>query len=644
MKFCTKCGAKLVDEAQFCTSCGTACGQPAPQPAAEPELQPAPVAAKEKKPKKPVKKGKVIAILCAVALLIGAAVGGYFAIAWYNSPEQQLLRALKAGQYEQALDIFDEDASLKYSENLSDSLKKRIETIKADYIAATIEYANVMMELDIIAEIDIKGLRELITETRDYVEKLNASRTAFSTVEAFFANADYVEAIAQYKQVIQEDSNYATAVSKANEAVSLYRAKVLADAEVYAATGNYTNAITLLQSALTTLPEDAQVTQQISLYEKAQADQILTNALKEAAQYAAAKDYISAMAVLDQYTKENGENGEVTVAWNTYRDAYVDLVVADAAVYGDAGAYTNAIALLNDALKEFPGNSKLTAQVTVYEKAYREQQLADALARAKAYADSGDYLSAMNVLSTYTADYGSNASVVVALNEYTDKYVDAVLSNAEGEYNAKDYVSAITVLRAGLANVPESAKLSVRLETYSGAYVTEVIAQSDALLAKEDYDGAQDVVLAGLEFLYGNDALLAQFAKIEDIRPKNFVTVCKPYEKRCYNVCTGGKTFMMAGTERGNGFYMDDSGYAYFNLYDDYTQMEFDLGHIDGTDLVTQIVEIYLDGVLYKQYTVESNALPQHIIIPLDGVDQLIIKNVEVWDEPDVGFADVIIK
>lgn len=698
MKFCIKCGAKLSDDAQFCTTCGAKC---------ETQSQVAEVFTQEetKLPgtKKPVKKRTVVAIVCAAVLTVLVGVGGFFGIRWYTSPEQQLLRALKGGKYEQALDILEEDISLKYSENLSESLKKRLETIQADYVASTVEYANVMMELDTIESIDIKELRELINKTRMYVEKLNASRTAFATAESFFANAAYMEAVAQYKQVIQEDSNYTTAVAKANEAMGLYRTKMLTDAEVYAASGNYANAITLLQNALNHLPEDALLTQQVLLYEKAQSDQILKAALDDAASYAAVKDYISAMRVLDQYTQKHGANAEVSVAWNTYNEAnkalilataledaallasgkdylaaiavldrytkengtntevsavrstyqnaYVDLALADAAVYGDAGAYSNAIAMLNNALKEFPGDSKLTAQVTAYEKAYQAQQLSETLAQAKAYADNKDYLSAMQVLKTYTGDHGTNASVVVALNEYTDKYVNAVLAVAESEYNAEDYVAAITTLRTGLTNVPESSKLSVRLDTYAGAYVADIIAKSDALLDNKEYDDAQQIIDNTIWEILGEEQtnlLIGQSLKIEASRPKNLMEVCEPYKVSSiyYESCINGATLQMGGKIRQNGFITSaNNDYVLINLNKRFSVLEFDACWLDTHVAADIQLYVYLDGELYQSYTIESDRLPIHVVIPIENVELLkIVIDADTNWLVMAGFADVILK
>lgn len=604
MSFCTNCGNYIEDDARFCASCGAQCVKTESQTEEEPVLvqQPAPVEASEqsapKKEKRPVKKGKIIGILCAVVLLIGTAVGGYFALQWYNSPEQQLLRALKAGEYETVLDMVDDNASLKYSEDLTEQLQKRIETIKTDYIAETMEYTNVLMELETIQQIEIDDLEELIGETRTYVEKLNASRTAFATAESFFASANYVEAIAQYKLVIQDDSNYETAKAKASEAVGLYRAKVLEDAATYASSGTYANAITLLQAALVNLPDDAQITQQLLIYEKAQADQILSTALAEAAQYAAAKDYLSAISVLEQYIKENGENVDVGLALNDYKNCYSAMV------------------------------------------------LEDALAKAKAYADTGDYLAAMKTLKTYTSDYGTNASIVVAQNEYTEKYVDTVLVEAEGKVDSGDYPGAITSIRNGLVNTPDHAKLTARLTTYCTAYEEEIIVKSEALLAQRDFDGAIDWIVIGLETLPESEALLAQGDKIWNAMPKSFVDVFDPYQSENYEECANGRTFFMSGEERTNGLIWDSGGYAFFNLDGQYGTLSFDVGHIDGTGMADCTFKIYADGELVMSKTVAPDSFPEHIEVNISNVRQLRIEvSCGFYNyRSQIGMADMIIE
>lgn len=602
MKYCNKCGAQLADTAKFCAKCGTKVPEAASesiQTSVSPVKKPKPEK-KQKREKKPVKKGKVIAILCLIVVVLIAAVGGYFGLKWYFSPEQQLLRALNKGDFDTALEIVDEDASLRKNEELAAKLQERIAAVKSDFTAGTAEYAVALNELETIEVMKIKGLDDAIEETRAFVEKLNASRTAFATAESFFNSGDYVEAIAQYKQVIQEDGNYEIAKTKSAEAVNLYRTKVLEDAVAYGDVGNYDNALTLLNDALKNLPEDSLITQQIQLYDKAKADQILATALEQAAQYAAAEDYTSAITVLEQYISQHGENVDVGVALNTYKGS-------------------------------------LSAKL-----------LAAALETAEAYAQTGDYLSAMKTLNTYTSDYGTEASVVVALSGYTESYVDAVLAEAETSANGGDYVTAIKAIRAAQSNV-SADRLTTRLNTYTADYEAEIIAESDALLADEDYDGAQAVVDQGLQTLPNSTALKNQSGKIEGARPKNFMEVCSPYQNEDAVFYTGEKNFSMGGMEYSNGFTVkvyEGGGWILSNLGGEYSKLSFIAGHVDGSGMGNVKLTIYLDGEVFDSYNVVATELPKKITIDVGGVMQIkIVASFYDWDGyPTVGVGNMEIR
>ena len=106
--YCTKCGAKLADDAVFCTNCGAPCeaapaSNPVPQPmeAAQPAVTEAPVysqaPAAEEPPIAAKKRSGGRGILLGLGCLLLAAVIGFGA--WFlmrkNSPEAKLLQAAK---------------------------------------------------------------------------------------------------------------------------------------------------------------------------------------------------------------------------------------------------------------------------------------------------------------------------------------------------------------------------------------------------------------------------------------------------------------------------------------------------------------------------------------------------------------------
>lgn len=584
MKFCTRCGNQVGDDERFCPGCGAACAAVQPEPVDHPV------------PKKKKRKGKIIAVLCVLALVAGLAVGGYFYLRWYTSPEQQVLRALEAEDYDGALELFEEDRSLQFNEDLISALEKRITAIQEEFVAETVDFSTALTELGTIEMMGIDELDSLTSDARTAIRALNESRGYFSAAETFFASGKYNVAMKQYAKVIKEDSNYDTAMTKYAEAVAKYREQQLADAAVYANGGGYSNAIALLETALQTLPEDTAITEQIQLYEKAYQDELKTTAL------------------------------------------------ADAAKYAEQGDYASAITVLSAIQKEIPDDTEISAQLQSYRQANAAKIKADALAEAAAYALEADYLSAMEVLSDYQAVQGSDTDVELAYNGYLENYVDAVLDEAAAKVLASGYAEAIGVLRETDSAAQNHERLAARLSTYETEYATEIVAQSDALLEEDKYDEASDAVEAALAVIPDNAALTAQLTKIEDARPKFLLDVCEPYESDHFESYMG-RSFQMAGNTYSNGLVFGGgypSSYIYFNLEGKYTTLSFICGHIDGTDLRNFTLDIYCDGVLTYEIALDATGIPIAYELDITGVKQLAFSTGTY--HPRYGLADLTVQ
>ena len=75
----------------------------------------------------------------------------------------------------------------------------------------------------------------------------------------------------------------------------------------------------------------------------------------------------------------------------------------------------------------------------------------------------------------------------------------------------------------------------------------------------------------------------------------NFIELCKPYEildKVNYVECKSGKSFEMAGEKRTNGFTnLCYNTYVLFNLNGKYNELNFDIGHVDGEQMIDVIID-----------------------------------------------------
>lgn len=404
MKYCTSCGKELSDRAKFCTGCGKACTEtqaeevqqiPLPQkplqqeepPITEipnhEEMPPAKEFTQEEIPpdvpnsqtestpednsvndpvdkKKSLPKGKIVLYSILAVSLVIVIVAAVLVFRWYTSTEQQILRALGAGDYDSAVVIMEEDTSANESKALADQLKERIANIKTGFEDGTIEYASAKMELDTIKKLNVDGVSSELSAVRTYVDQLNESRTNFSTAESFYTTSDYAEAIAYYRLVIEDDENYTVAVEKLADAVNQYREEILTKAMEYADAELYADAIALLDEALKTIPNDTKITEQIRIYEKDNSEKLKADTLETAADYAKNGDYLNAFKSLTNIMKSQTADAELVSVYNKYCDQYATQIVSEADIKVADKDFDGAISVLNVALKNLPNNSALT--------------------------------------------------------------------------------------------------------------------------------------------------------------------------------------------------------------------------------------------------------------------------------------------
>ena len=358
--FCPNCGERLSDNAQFCTACGvptvqeeTTEEQPAQKAAPNVRMEPEKT---EGNQQNKIGKGKKIflAILAGILVVI---IGVVVLLAcWYFSPEEKLLRALEVGDYDIALEIYNEELDGEESNALTDNLTKRINAVKENFINGTIDYEKAKLELYTLEDMGIGDVMPLLEEVEDFVNALNGSRIAFSTAETMIQEGNYEGAIGQYKQVLEIDENYATAIERLGTAVDNYRSEILAEAETYANNSLYEDAIVLLSLGLEVLPEDAALSEQMRIYEAAKAQQDKEDLLAKAAGFAKNGDLPSAIELL----ADHEDNAELKAAYRKYCQQYEDEVLAQVDALLAEKDFDGAIALLNKALTVLSDNENLT--------------------------------------------------------------------------------------------------------------------------------------------------------------------------------------------------------------------------------------------------------------------------------------------
>lgn len=319
------------------------------------------------KEKKKLSKGKLIAILILVAVIAVAAVAGVLYMKWYNSPEQQYQRALESGNDDAAEQIISEYEELRDSEAIADTLNTKLEELDRSFLEGTIEYSAVIAELDRIQSQGITGTQERLNSVRSNIEALNASRVAYKTAESFFSTENYAEAIEQYKKVIADDPNYSDAAAKIESCYNNYRNKVLAEAESMVAGGSYSSAISLLESALSVLPNDAKIQENIILYQSKLAALEISDALANAAASAEAGDYAKAIRDIESHYKANPDDYQLSTRYAEYTKAYEDQIIAAVDSLAAARKYDEAIEQIKSAQSLLPDSQVLKDKLAALE-------------------------------------------------------------------------------------------------------------------------------------------------------------------------------------------------------------------------------------------------------------------------------------
>lgn len=448
MNVCPNCGAPLKPESKFCSSCGASVVAAAPvepeyaaEPVYTPEYSAEPVYTPEygaepvytpeygaepayaeqpyapdpgyveEPPKKRKKTGLIVTIVAVIAV-IGAAA--FLFLRWYMSDEQQILRAIEAGDYEGAVDILDE--SDLDEDVLEDALSEKIGEIRTAFTNNEMEFDDAIEQLEGILELDVGDTAAECEEAILYVQTLNDSRISFETAEGFMEDGKYPEAIAQYDLVWEDDPNYDTATARKEEAIDAYRDEVLAEAADYAADENYADAVVTIVNALEVLPEDPELTEQLSIYESNLQAQNVDSALELAESYAESGNYEKAMETIEEAMDEFGSTSALTDAYDEYLGLHIDSVIAE----------------------------------------------------ADEKANAGDFLAAMDLVQDTMDEYGSDAELESAYDRYADGYAEMIMLEAEGYVQKGDYNSAIAVLKDGLEVLPGNADLQEMLESVEG--------------------------------------------------------------------------------------------------------------------------------------------------------------------------------
>ena len=257
-------------------------------------------------------------------------------------------RTLYAGeQYEQALTLYENTLS-KVGGNARKAeqcVRDNLEHAWAQYQEAAID--RTQMETACAAAEKYPALEGDLAALKPQLTLLYASRAAYEEGCRLLEAGQYLDAIAQFSSMSENDTLYIEGTDKSQEARQGYCQQIVTQTSTLMEQSQYEDAMTAVEEALTRFPEDATLTAQ----------------------------------------KE--------VIYNAYRDYWKQTSMAEAQAALDQGNLEEALRILAPLKKDYPDDTDLSALTDQYEASYCAQiaEAASPLLAERQYAQAFDIVS-----------------------------------------------------------------------------------------------------------------------------------------------------------------------------------------------------------------------------------------------------------
>ena len=243
----------------------------------------------------------------------------------------------------------------------SDSLEDYPEKTKKAYLAEEISYDKATA---IFSELQAAGFLDasVISENKEYTDSIKTSGEAFDEGEKLYTQGKYSDAILLLAKVITDDKNYDKAQEYITQCETKYKETVLSSSNENVSSGNYDDAIKILEEAENVLKDNSDIT---SALEKVKADYAVylkNDALEKANALISEKKYTEAISLINTALEKNANDSELTALLNMTKNEYVTNVISQADALLEEYDYTGAGEIIDEALKVLPDNSDLAAK------------------------------------------------------------------------------------------------------------------------------------------------------------------------------------------------------------------------------------------------------------------------------------------
>ena len=255
-KYCDKCGKALPEGVEICPDCNREAAETEAalftRITAETEVWKDEKVKPERPKRTRSQKEKIGAALAAVLVLAFLV----FAIA-FTRPAPRVARAVRQGDYDRAVEIYWSSEKLTTGERVAaidKAMLKEAEELCSLFAAQQIEADAAAAGLSKLGTLG-DGAEALLADHYAEFRSLCSSRDRMADAEKHFMNDEYLDARADYLQVVEEDCLYAEARKKAEQCLTSYADQVLEKVDALLETDDYPAAFAELKTGNLTLEE-----------------------------------------------------------------------------------------------------------------------------------------------------------------------------------------------------------------------------------------------------------------------------------------------------------------------------------------------------------------------------------------------------
>ena len=364
----------------------------------------------------------------AVILLISVLV---LLTACFNA-KSKLDQLVSAGRYNDAIQYYIEKKDDISRDEAKEAFAKALDQMYQDYLNGKVESKDIA---DYLKDLEKLNSAEIYEYGRNILIKVYAveqSKAAFTDAEFAYKDRNYEKAIAFYKKVVSDDTNYETAQKNMAECITEYKKLKVSEAEEFAHNGDFKSSIQLLKQVVSLIGDDSEISSLIASYQSKLEEQVMNNA--------------------------------------------VSLI--------NAGKFDEAFELINENKEAFSDSKKFEeVKNTITEKAV-EKELSDS--KVTGLISDSKFDEAFKAINSIKEKYPESKLIEKTYKDAADQYIKQELAKIEELIGKSDYEAAYDECEKVLKNVPDSEEIKSKM-----AYVGErkPVELMDCYLADEPGSG-----------------------------------------------------------------------------------------------------------------------------------------------------------